>query len=516
MAKGQFVQRFGSGARLGLVAVCGLALMTVPVVAQFGGQFGGRGGGGGGGFFDLFGPGPRYAPREREQDFTKAPPARRLENQPAISVMVFGDSMADWLAYGLEDAAGDNPDMAVVRRNRAAAGLIRYDTRNEAQDWPQVIREAFAQSPTKPNFVVMMIGLNDRQQMRERPLQAGPPSAAPATGTPPSLVPQPGAAAAPADAERAASDPSIVAPERQANAPGLRTYEFRTEEWAEHYMRRIDATVVALKAAGVPVFWVGLPSIRGPKSTSEMLYLNDLYRTRAEKAGVTYIDVWDGFVDESGRFAVQGPDFEGQIRRLRVSDGVHFTKSGARKLAHYLEREVRRMMQRGTDLLAIPAEPQAPVPSGRPGAPTARPLSGPVVPLTASATASQELLGASDFTANVNPRGATRVLIKGESINAPAGRSDDFRWPRRGVAAFGTDPAVATTTDPAPVVVPPVPAIAAATPAGADPKASSTLTPGKRTTGRSQQGQSQQQARPSQPVQRQQRRDSFGSFGFGR
>ena len=177
----------------------------------------------------------------------------------------------------------------------------------------------------------------------------------------------------------------------------LRTYEFRTEEWAEHYVRRIDATVVALKAAGVPVFWVGLPSIRGPKSTGEMLYLNDLYRTRAEKAGVTYIDVWDGFVDESGRFAVQGPDFEGQIRRLRVSDGVHFTKSGARKLAHYLEREVRRMMQRGTELVALPAEPQAPQPSGRPGAATARPLSGPVVPLTASATAEPGIAGRRRF-----------------------------------------------------------------------------------------------------------------------
>ena len=522
MAKRQFMQRFGSGAGIALAAVCGLALMTAPVVAQFGGQFGGRGGGGGGGgFFDLCGPGPRYGPREREQDFTKAPPARRLENQPATSVMVFGDSMADWLAYGLEDAAGDNPDIAVVRKNRATAGLIRYDTRNEAQDWPQVIREAFAQSPAKPNFVVMMIGLNDRTQMRERPLQAGPPSAA-ACRWPPSLVPQPGAsaapappAAAPADAERPASDPSSAVERQGANAPGLRTYEFRTEEWAEHYMRRIDATVVALKAAGVPVFWVGLPSIRGPKSTSEMLYLNDLYRTRAEKAGVTYIDVWDGFVDESGRFAVQGPDFEGQIRRLRVSDGVHFTKSGARKLAHYLEREVRRMMQRGTDLVALPAEPQAPQPSGRPGAATARPLSGPVVPLTASASASQELLGAGDFNANANPRGATRVLVKGESLNPPAGRSDDFRWPRRGVAAFGTDPAVATTTDPVPVAAAPAPAIATATPAGADPKASSTLTPGTRkTTGRSQPGQAQQQARPPQR-QAQPRRDSFGGGGFG-
>ena len=59
-------------------------------------------------------------------------------------MLVFGDSMADWLAYGLEDALGDPPDLAVVRKNRAASGLIRYDSRNEAQDWAQVIREAIA------------------------------------------------------------------------------------------------------------------------------------------------------------------------------------------------------------------------------------------------------------------------------------------------------------------------------------------------------------------------------------
>ena len=40
----------------------------------------------------------------------------------------------------------------------------------------------------------------------------------------------------------------------------------------------------------------------------------------------------------------EGPDFEGQIRRLRAGDGVHFTRAGARKLAHYVEREIRRVM----------------------------------------------------------------------------------------------------------------------------------------------------------------------------
>ena len=100
---------------------------------------------------------------------------------------------------------------------------------------------------------------------------------------------------------------------------------------------------------------VGLPSIRGQRATSDETYLDDLYRTRAEKAGIAYVDVWDGFVDESGRFAVQGPDFEGQIRRLRSGDGIHFTKAGAIKLAHYVERDLRRALSRTVVPVALPS-----------------------------------------------------------------------------------------------------------------------------------------------------------------
>jgi hypothetical protein len=186
-----------------------------------------------------------------------------------------------------------------------------------------------------------------------------------------------------------------------------------------------------------------------------MQYLDDLYRGRAEKAGINYIDVWDGFVDESGRFTTQGPDFEGQIRRLRTSDGVYFTKSGARKLAHYLEREIRRVMAPGSEVVALPSsEPQAPAGAAKPSGPAARPLAGPVVPLTVSMASGQELIGSSDPGAPPSPKSVTRVLVKGDAIAPPAGRSDDFAWPRRGIAPFGTDPVVATTTEPIPVMKP--------------------------------------------------------------
>jgi hypothetical protein len=66
--------------------------------------------------------------------------------------------------------------------------------------------------------------------------------------------------------------------------------------------------------------------VRGRKATAETLFLDSLYRDAAGKAGITYVDVWDGFVDEAGRFLEKGPDVEGQTRQLRSSDGVYFTR----------------------------------------------------------------------------------------------------------------------------------------------------------------------------------------------
>src|SRR3954464_15483240 len=191
-AKGQFLQRLGNRAAIAVATVGGLALMSVPVLAQFGG-FGGGYGGRGGSVDPLFSPYSAPRQMDRPVDSTRAPSPKKLDVQPTGgSVLVLGDSMADWLAYGLEDALGDPPDLAVVRKNRATSGLIRYDSRNETQDWGQVIREAIAQ--TKPKFVVMMLGLNDRVSIRDRvptpPATPGSKAAAAAPAATPAPAPE--------------------------------------------------------------------------------------------------------------------------------------------------------------------------------------------------------------------------------------------------------------------------------------------------------------------------------------
>jgi hypothetical protein len=236
----------------------------------------------------------------------------------------------------------------------------------------------------------------------------------------------------------------LAAADAGRNTSATGPFEFHTDQWEAAYIKRIDATVAALKSGGVPVLWVGLPAQRGPKATADASYLNELYRARAEKAGIVFVDIWDGFVDEQGRFSPQGPDFEGQIRRLRSADGIYFTKAGARKLAHYVEREIDRSEANRAIPVALPSTIEQAPAGAKSGGPSARPLVGPVIPLTVSTTAgaAEELLGGARPAARpaaADPL-ATRVLTKGEPIEAPTGRADDVNWPRGAAATVTTEP----------------------------------------------------------------------------
>jgi len=445
-----------------------------------------------GGFFDgLFGPSPRRDTFESEPEYrpsyqgggggsgggdnSRAPSPRKAEKgeaPPTTSIVVMGDSMADWLAYGLEEAFSDAPEIGIIRKNKPRSGLLRYDVKNDL-DWWHAARDLLAAE--KPSYVVMMMGVSDRDSISARDLareaakeaakkeaekkeadkkeadkkKAGEQPAAAADKTQPDKpdtakpADKTAQTAAPEKEGEDAEQSAMIAPESGKRVSG--TIEFRTERWAEVYSKRIDETVAALKSKGVPVFWVGLPSIKGTRSTADAVYLNDLYRSRAQKAGAVYIDVWDGFVDEGGKFTTNGPDFEGQVRRLRLADGVYFTKYGARKLAHYVERELRRYMS-NRSLVSLPSGPVGPVPAD--GKSEVRPLAGPVVPLTVTPGNSDELLGGAG---NASARGdaiATQVLVKGEPVAAPAGRADDFAWRQSGEAA-APQPAAVTNVMPA-------------------------------------------------------------------
>jgi hypothetical protein len=503
--KKSFLRLFTETGPLVAFAVAFLIGVAAPASAQFF-NFGGpprlqpqpqpglqRGPGWFGG--DLFAPFQQQAPNRVIENYSKAPPPQKHDTVAERNVLVLGDAMADWLAYGLEDAYAEQPDMGVIRRHKTVSGLIRYQPKGDPADWAAAAKTILPAE--KPDVIVVMLGLNDRMSMREPLAEKSDAKTSDKKGDKKDARGKPGEAkgddAAEAgkpdekDAELPPDDadngdtPQVAAPEKNARAPNG-VVEFHDDRWVELYNKKIDEMIAVLKSKGVPIVWVGLPAVRGAKATADMLFLDSLYREASARAGITFVDVWDGFVDEAGRFLQQGPDFEGQIRRLRSYDGVYFTKAGARKLAHYVEREITRLLASRSTLIALPSEPATPDANAQPGQPAPRPLAGPIVPLVASSVGTDQLLGGPGSRPAAVDALVARTLVKGEPLMAPAGRADDFAWPRREIGreqARGDTPVASVSPDGTPAAAPSSPAVPKSKqrPAAAQPTPSPPQTP---------------------------------------
>jgi hypothetical protein len=321
-----------------------------------------------------------------EKAIVKAKPAVA----PTYFVAVLGDSLGQMLAQGLSEAFENRPEVAILRKAKENSGLVRDDF----FDWTQATRDMLA-SGEKIDFAVMLIGSNDRQTLRD------------------------------------------------ANG----SYEPRSPEWQAAYTQRIETIAAMFRDKKIPLVWVGLPILRSERLSADALAFNEFYHAYAEKSGAAYIDIWEAFADEAGRYSAIGPDINGQTVRLRANDGIHFTKAGARKLAHFVEPEIRHNLDEvqpktepAPNLANVPNPEDAKTPangSALPGSeapPAPKPVAGPILPLTGPVLAPGGELATRTTTAGT-ANNTARTLIEqtlqqGRPIAPKPGRADDFSWPR--------------------------------------------------------------------------------------
>lgn len=288
----------------------------------------------------------------------------------AKAVLVVGDFMAGSLAEGLDAAFLDAPGVRVVDKADGSSGFVRNDHR----DWPASIADMIAKE--KPAVVVIMIGANDRQQFSDGGALLG-------------------------------------------------------DEWTREYQTRMNAFLDAVKKTGHPVVWVGQPAFKSKSITNDVLAFNELYRNATEKAQGTFVDVWDGFVDQSGNFTLSGFDVSGQTARLRNNDGIGMTAAGKRKLAFYVEKPLRQMLGNATspDIAAIkPGAPVQALPDAR--APVRVDRLAPVSLNDPELDGGTALLGATPRGAPAGEKSARdRLIIDGVAPEGQPGRVNDFSWP---------------------------------------------------------------------------------------
>jgi len=224
------------------------------------------------------------------------------------------------------------------------------------------------------------------------------------------------------------------------------TFEFGAEGWEDAYKTRLGAVVETLRGLGKPVYIVGMPPVADAELNAAFGRFNEFYREAAFTANARFVDVWTVFLDADGQFTRSGPDLEGNETQLRWRDGIRFTKAGRRKLAHYVEREIRRDAGLVRGLAARLDGGAFAAPSLYTGPWADRPPVGPVISLTSPQVAlDDQLLGDGE---QKKPREDTpqyQFVVLGEPLQPPAGRVDDFKWPQADAATVDALPKPAPT-----------------------------------------------------------------------
>ncbi|MFG1373102.1 SGNH family hydrolase [Xanthobacter oligotrophicus] len=276
---------------------------------------------------------------------------------PNQFILVIGDRLAAQLAQGLADSyAPDRARIAVIDNTADDSGYLPTPV-----DW--ITRAPDAIAAARPSVTVVALGSEDLQPIK--------------------------------DGE------AFVQP--------------LTERWLELYGKRVDEVLTALRDKAGRVIVTGLAPVANTALSDDYAKLNEFLRARAARAGLAFANVWDGFVDEDGKYLANGPAVDGQRRRLRFNDGVRFTRAGGRKLAFFVQKDINRMLEEPGK--AQPGPDLATPSSSRPAA-----LAGPPVPAKTP----------DPMAVSASAKAASRVLKDGIAPAPVRGRADDFSWPPPG------------------------------------------------------------------------------------
>ena len=294
-----------------------------------------------------------------------------IVDETVTRILVIGDSMAGGLGAGMTRVAQGETDIQIVNRFNESSAITRPDV----YDWAAAIPKIM--DGKNFNAVVVLIGLNDRQDIRS------------------------------------------------ANG----RLKFNTPEWIAAYQTNIDAIASALAAQNVKVFWLGEPPMADAAYDADMKLVTSLQKARVVAKGATFIDTRPAFSNPDGSYMEFGPDDTGEVKKLRQRDGVTFLKQGNSKFGQVILAAIGSGGVTPPAVVAIvPVIPD-------PVAPTSElEIPGPVFGQQDANGAdmlddSAAIIAmAANSLAQPDSTSVNRLFSVGLSSVAPAGRFDDFSY----------------------------------------------------------------------------------------
>ena len=107
------------------------------------------------------------------------------------------------------------------------------------------------------------------------------------------------------------------------------------KDWKTTYGAEVDEMMDLLSDNNTrAVYWVGPPTFKDSTRNNASKQMNELMKERAAThKTVTFINGYEVFADEDGKYAAKLDDADDKLVLVRTDDGVHFTAAGGQRLA---------------------------------------------------------------------------------------------------------------------------------------------------------------------------------------
>lgn len=200
---------------------------------------------------------------------------------------------------------------------------------------------------------------------------------------------------------------------------GETTVAYGDPQWQRAYKRRLVDVSAQLQLLNVPVIWVLPPPVVDDENTEKAAAIAAIQRSSVEPLNFRVVDAYGGFVNRDGKFRKNGVNLNGKRVLLRDYTGINFTRSGATKLAYYVQKEIDAILD---DQLNQGLQFQA-------GSQAKRNAQQIAILTRPALIQGAKLAGGNGrVSAFYKDARARDYFIGGKSLEAPKGRADNFSW----------------------------------------------------------------------------------------
>ena len=94
--------------------------------------------------------------------------------------------------------------------------------------------------------------------------------------------------------------------------------------------------LAALKDRNIAIYWAGIPITAPQRYQEQYRFLNDIYERLMKEDGVKFVNLWAPLASEDGTYSPYFETSDGNLEKIRLDDGIHFTPAGYEIMARYV------------------------------------------------------------------------------------------------------------------------------------------------------------------------------------